>query len=226
MIFGYIRVSTEKQTIENQRFEIERFCEKNSISIDKWIDETISGNKEIEKRKFGKLLNRLKANDVLICTELSRLGRNLLMIMSILNHCLKNEIEVWTIKDEYRLGNDISSKILAFAFGLSAEIERTLISQRTRDALARKKAEGIVLGRPIGRKSTKTKLTGKEDVIKKMLDKKMSQTSIAKKLNVHRMTVSKFIKRHEFKEYFSNTTETIRNNNLKKKIDKIERNIE
>ena len=89
MNYGYIRVSTDKQTVENQRFEINRFCEKQEIIIDRWIEETISGNKDIEKRKLGRLLNHLKKDDVLICAELSRLGRNLLMIMSILNHCMK-----------------------------------------------------------------------------------------------------------------------------------------
>lgn len=193
MNYGYIRVSTDKQTVENQRFEINRFCEKQEIIIDRWIEETISGNKDVEKRKLGKLLNRLKKDDVLICAELSRLGRNLLMIMSILNHCMKNDIQVWTIKDNYRLGSDINSKVLAFAFGLSAEIERNLISQRTKEALARKKAEGVVLGRPKGRKSSKVKLTGKEIEIQKLLDKKVSKSAISRILGVHRLTVSKFI---------------------------------
>ncbi|HPB57608.1 MAG TPA: master DNA invertase Mpi family serine-type recombinase [Bacteroidales bacterium] len=193
MNYGYIRVSTDKQTVENQRFEINRFCEKQEIIIDRWIEETISGNKDVEKRKLGKLLNRLKKDDVLICAELSRLGRNLLMIMSILNHCMKNDIQVWTIKDNYRLGSDINSKVLAFAFGLSAEIERNLISQRTKEALARKKAEGVILGRPKGRKSSKVKLTGKEVEIRNLLDKKVSKSAISRILGVHRLTVTKFI---------------------------------
>jgi DNA invertase Pin-like site-specific DNA recombinase len=193
MNYGYIRVSTDKQTVENQRFEINRFCEKQEIIIDRWIEETISGNKDVEKRKLGKLLNRLKKDDVLICAELSRLGRNLLMIMSILNHCMKNDIQVWTIKDNYRLGSDINSKVLAFAFGLSAEIERNLISQRTKEALARKKAEGVILGRPKGRKSSKVKLTGKEAEIRNLLDKKVSKSAISRILGVHRLTVTKFI---------------------------------
>lgn len=193
MNYGYIRVSTDKQTVENQRFEINRFCEKQEIIIDRWIEETISGNKDVEKRKLGKLLNKLKKDDVLICAELSRLGRNLLMIMSILNHCMKNDIQVWTIKDNYRLGSDINSKVLAFAFGLSAEIERNLISQRTKEALARKKAEGVILGRPKGRKSSKVKLTGKEVEIRNLLDKKVSKSAISRILGVHRLTVTKFI---------------------------------
>lgn len=193
MFYGYIRVSTDKQTVENQRFEIKRFCSDQDIKIDVWFEETISGTKEPDKRKLGKMLRQMKKGDVLICAELSRLGRSLLMIMSILNECMRNEIQVWTIKDNYRLGTDISSKVLAFAFGLSAEIERNLISQRTKEALARKKAEGVVLGRPKGRKSNKVKLTGKEDIIRGCLEAGFSKSAIARKLRVHRITLSKYI---------------------------------
>lgn len=193
MNYGYIRVSTDRQTVENQRFEINRFCEKEKIDINLWIEETISGTKEPEKRKLGRILANMKKDDVLICAELSRLGRNLLMIMGILNQCMKREVQVWTIKDNYRLGADISSKVLAFAFGLSAEIERNLISQRTKEALARKRAEGVVLGRPKGRKSSRVKLTGKEEVIRNCLAAGFSKSAIAKKLHVHRITLSKFI---------------------------------
>ena len=195
MIYGYIRVSTDKQTVENQRYEINQFCKKNVFVIDKWIEETISGSKKVEDRKLGKLLKRMKKEDILVCSELSRLGRNLLMIMGILNECMNRDIQVWTIKDHYRLGSDISSKVLAFAFGLSAEIERNLISQRTKEALARKRAEGVILGRPKGSKSAKTKLTGQEKKIKDLLDKKVSYSAIGRILGVHRLTVSSFVNR-------------------------------
>jgi len=194
MIYGYIRVSSDKQTVENQRFEISNFCEKNSLTIDVWVEETISGMTRVENRKLGKLLKKMKKGDVLICSELSRLGRNLLMIMGVLNECMNRDIQVWTLKDNYRLGSDINSKVLAFAFGLSAEIERNLISQRTKEALARKKAEGVVLGRPKGSKSAKTKLTGQEKQIKELLEKKVSYSAIGRILGVHRLTVSTFVK--------------------------------
>ncbi|MGN0884216.1 MAG: master DNA invertase Mpi family serine-type recombinase [Candidatus Spyradosoma sp.] len=193
MIYGYIRVSTDKQTVENQRFEINRFCERHGMIVDRWIEETISGSKDVEKRKLGVLLEGMRKDDVLICAELSRLGRNLLMIMSILNSCMKREVQVWTIKDNYRLGSDISSKVLAFAFGLSAEIERNLISQRTKEALARKRAEGVVLGRPKGSKSKVKKLTGREAEISALLERRVSKSAIARTLGVHRITVSSFI---------------------------------
>ena len=142
-----IRVRTDKQTIENQKFEITNFCTREKLNVDGWIEETISGTKNYDKRKLGELLNIVKKGDLIICAELSRLGRNLFMIMEILNICMKKECRVWTIKDNYRLGDDIQSKVLAFAFGLSAEIERNLISQRTKEALARVKAEGRQIGR-------------------------------------------------------------------------------
>lgn len=193
MVYGYIRVSTDKQTVENQRFEINNFCERNNIQIDQWFEETISGTKEPEKRALGKLLRKLKKDDILICSELSRLGRSLFMIMDVLSACMKKEIQLWTIKDNYRLGNDISSKVLAFTFGLSAEIERNLISQRTKEALARAKAEGKVLGRPVGAKSKRVKLTGCENQIKQMLSKQVPKKHIAKKMKVDRNTLQKFI---------------------------------
>lgn len=194
MNYGYIRVSSDKQTVENQRFEISRFAELEGIVIDGWIEETISGTKNYDKRELGKLLKKVKKDDLIICAELSRLGRNLFMIMEILHICMNKECRVWTIKDGYRLGDDIQSKVLAFAFGLSAEIERNLISQRTKEALARKKSEGVVLGRPIGRKSDKVKLSGKENVIRELLMQGVPKTKIANIFKVNRMTLAKFIK--------------------------------
>lgn len=199
MNYGYIRVSTDKQTMENQRYEINQFCRTNHTIIDKWMAETISGNIEVENRELGLLLKKMKKGDILICSELSRLGRSLFMIMGVLNECMKRDIQVWTIKDNYRLGNDISSKVLAFAFGLSAEIERNLISQRTKEALARKKAEGVVLGRPKGRISNKTKLSGHENQIKRLLLEKTSYSAIGRIMNVNRITVSNFVRRHALK---------------------------
>jgi DNA invertase Pin-like site-specific DNA recombinase len=196
MTYGYVRVSTDKQRVDNQEFEITRFCQKNNINVDVWVKETISGIKTPEKRKLGGLLEKVSKGDLIICSELSRLGRSLLMIMSILNKLMETEVRVWTIKDNYRLGSDIQSKVLAFAFGLSAEIERDLISQRTKEALALKVAEGVILGRPVGRKSSHVKLSGHEKEIKKLLKNGTSKTAIGRIFNVNRMTVATFIKQH------------------------------
>ena len=202
MTYGYIRVSSDKQTVENQRFEINNFCLKNSLHIDGWIEETISGSKNYDKRELGKLLTQIHKDDLIICAELSRLGRNLFMIMEILNICMNKECKIWTIKDNYRLGEDIQSKVLAFAFGLSAEIERNLISQRTKEALARKKAEGVKLGRPKGRINSpnKYKLFRKEKLLNKLLQAKVPKRTIAKICYVNRNTLDKYIKTWMTKE--------------------------
>lgn len=204
MIYGYIRVSSDKQTVENQRFEINNFCTRQELIIDGWIEETISGTKAYNKRALGKLLNRVQKDDLIICAELSRLGRNLFMIMEILNICMTKECKVWTIKDNYRLGDDVQSKVLAFAFGLSAEIERNLISQRTKEALARKKAEGVILGRPKGRKSApeKYKLFGKNTLISELLKTGLSKRKIAKICKVDRNTLARFIATNKLEDTF------------------------
>ena len=195
MNYGYIRVSSDKQTVENQRFEINNFCEKENLKIDGWIEETISGTKSYNKRELGRLLKSIQKEDLIISAELSRLGRNLFMIMEILNICMTKDCRVWTIKDNYRLGEDIQSKVLAFAFGLSAEIERNLISQRTKEALARKKSEGIILGRPKGKKNSpdKDKLSGKETLLSELLSADVSKRKIAKICRVDRNTLARFI---------------------------------
>lgn len=205
MIYGYIRVSTDKQSVENQRFEISRFAKRQKLKINGWIEETISGTKNYTKRELGKLLEKTNDGDLIVCAELSRLGRSLFMIMEILNICLNKGCRVWTIKDSYRLGDDIQSKVLAFAFGLSAEIERNLISQRTKEALARKKSEGTVLGRPLGRKNSRQNRTCLENknLIKKSLATGISKSELSKKLHISRGTLYRYLADTSQSVYFS-----------------------
>ena len=198
MIYGYVRVSTDKQSLQNQKFEINNFCQIQQIKIDKWIAEMISGTKDFEKRKLGILLKKLKKDDILICSEISRLGRNLLQVMTILNFCMQKEIQVWTIKDNYRLGADIQSKVLAFAFSLSAEIERNLISQRTKEALSRIKASGRKLGRQFGSRNKKHILDGKEKDILKLINKGLPKKQIAKLMRVSIFTLYQFLKNNPY----------------------------
>lgn len=195
MRYGYIRVSSDKQTVENQRFEINQFCQQEGWTIDGWIEETVSGTRTYTKRRLGKLLRQVGEGDIIICSELSRLGRNLYMIMEILSHCMQCGCRVWTIKDGYRLGDDIQSKVLAFAFGLSAEIERNLISQRTKEALARLKAEGKHLGRPEGSKTHKEALSlyRYEALIRRELHHGTSKRALASKLHCGRNTLNSYI---------------------------------
>ena len=267
MIYAYIRVSTDKQTVENQRFEINRFAKQRDFQIDVWVEETVSGTRSAKDRKLGVLLKRIKKGDTLIVSEISRLGRRLMEVMSILNACIlitsinrfakqrDFQIDVWveetvsgtrsakdrklgvllkrikkgdtlivseisrlgrrlmevmsilnacmlknvillTVKEKYELGNNIQSQILAFAFSLSAQIERDLISQRTREGLARRIASGQKLGRPMGGHNSKYKLTGKEEKIKAMLEAGTSKAEMARKLKVSRNTLAAFLNRN------------------------------
>ena len=194
-IIGYIRVSSQKQTCKHQKYEITQFAKQNHLKVEHWIEETISSRAPLNKRKLGNLLNKLQSGDILISCEISRLGRSLLEVMKILETCLNSNCQVWTIKENYRLGNDIQSKVLAFAFGLAAEIERKLISERTKSSLANLKANGKKLGRPLASKSQKLKLTPYTQNIKDLRQKGFPISQIAKILGVNRMTLSRFIQR-------------------------------
>ncbi|MFK7980867.1 MAG: master DNA invertase Mpi family serine-type recombinase [Saprospiraceae bacterium] len=193
MIYAYIRVSTDKQSVENQRFEILKYADAKKITIGEWVEETVSSRRKLADRLLGKTLDELKTEDILIVSELSRLGRNLMEVMSILHICMDKDVQVHTIREKYELGNNINSKVLAFAFSLSAEIERQLISQRTKEALARKKSEGMKLGRPKGSLSKQTKLSGKEEEIKTLLEKDIGYSAIGRILGVNRLTVKNFV---------------------------------
>ena len=194
MIYAYLRVSTEKQTLENQRFEVCRWAEERNITIDEFVEEAMSGGISIGHRKLGVLSERLHANDLLIVPELSRLGRSLLNVMSFLNACIEKHVRIFSIKENFEFADNINSKVLAFAFSLAAEIERQLISQRTKEALALRKTQGVVLGRPRGRKNSLLKLSGKEREVEELLNKKISKAAIGRIFDVHRITVDKFIK--------------------------------
>jgi DNA invertase Pin-like site-specific DNA recombinase len=193
MIYGYVRVSTAHQNVENGRFEIARFAQKSGFAIDKWVIEQISSTEGLSRRKLGVLVKKLKSDDILITTEISRLGRNLLEVMELLHFCLKTGCQVWTIKENYRLGKDIQSKVMAFAFGISAEIERNLISSRTKEALQRVKGGGKKLGRPRG-KSKKVKLSPKSREVKRLLRKGLKKREIAKQLQVSPTTLYDYLR--------------------------------
>lgn len=197
MIYGYIRVSTDKQTVENQRFEIKRYCEYQNWSIDKWISETISGTKDISKRKLGLLIDVMEPGDMLICTEISRLGRSMFMILDLLKVCLEKGIKVRTIKETYAFGDDPMSKLIASIYGYLAEMERNLISQRTKEGLARRVADGVKLGRKPGGHNSHYKLTGKEKEIRKMLKADVSKASICRIYECNLKTLNDFIERFQ-----------------------------
>lgn len=192
MIYSYIRVSSDQQNCANQKYEVECYAAKNNITINEYIEETISSRKPLKYRKLGKLLNKLSKGDIVISTEISRLGRNMLEVMGILQTCLEKDCEIITIKENYHLGADIQSKVLAFAFSLAAEIERQLISQRTKECLKRLKNEGKHLGRPYG--FTYKKLKKKHNKIIDLLNKKVSKAEIARLMGCSWATLHRYIK--------------------------------
>ena len=194
MIYGYIRVSTDKQTTENQRFEIQNYCAKNGIKIDEWINETISGKTEFDKRKLGNLLKKITKKDTIVCSELSRLSRTMYALISVLYQCERQGVNIVAIKENFNPQQDKNAKYIAPIFAIVFEFEKNMISQRTKEALAYRKAAGIQLGRPIGSKSKSKKLTGKEEVIRKMRKDGVSLRKMAKILRVHTKTLTDFIK--------------------------------
>lgn len=194
-VYAYIRVSTDKQDCANQKLGVDAKAKALGLTINKYIeDDGISGTKEPEKRALGGLLRKMRHGDVIICSELSRLGRKLFMIMRILETCMRTGVKVYTVKDGYELGDNIQSKVLAFAFALSAEIERDLISQRTKEALIQCRIKGIKLGRPLGRRSKSHKLDGRYVYIHSSLNSGISKAKLSKRLKVSIPTLNKYIK--------------------------------
>jgi len=197
MIYAYIRVSTDKQDCANQRIGIDSLARTMNLTINRYIeDDGISGTREPEKRALGGLLQELQPGDIIICSELSRLGRKLFMIMRVLEHIMSVGAKLYTVKEGYELGDNIQAKVMAFAFGLSAEIERTLISQRTKEALARRKAIGVQLGRKQGVKNSQYKLDIHKQEIVEQIMHGVPKRQIYIKLHVTAATLDRFLLRN------------------------------
>lgn len=199
MNYAYIRVSTENQTTENQKITIRQYCRDHRLTKVKYISENVSGTKNYEKRELGKLIDIVQSGDVLIVTELSRLGRSITMIFEILNILLKKNVKVYAIKENYELGDNVQSQVLAFAFSLSAQIERTLISERTKMGLERARKQGKQIGSIKGVKHKNYKLDKKKRYIQRRIKEKQSINSLAKELKVMNVTLVNFLKRNNIK---------------------------
>ena len=194
MIYGYIRVSIEKQTVEVQRYEINRYCSEQGIEVDAWIEESISGAIKPSARLLGKLiLDRIKKGDLILVTEISRLGRNVYMVMSIINHCMLTGAAILPIWKGEIIKEDSMSVYETFFDIISAQKERELISRRTKCALAMMKSNGVRLGRPVGI-PRKRKLEGKEKEIIRLLSNGVSKAEVSRRLGVNQSTLSEFIK--------------------------------
>lgn len=200
MIYGYLRVSSDEQDVNSQKQGVEQFAKDNNWTIETYItDEGVSGGKDPDKRNLGPLLKKVQKGDKIICSEISRLGRDLYMVMDILHFCMDRGCVIYTVKDRFTLGDDIQSKVLAFAFGLAAEIERQMIRQRTKEGLRLKMKQGILLGRALGTKAPQTyvfkNLEEQKNDILIALKYGVSQRNLAKKVGVDRNTLARHLVR-------------------------------
>lgn len=197
--YGYIRVSTDKQTTENQKYEIELFAKEKGLTIQKWVEETVSGTKRVDQRKLGKLLNSLKKGDVLVTSEISRIGRRILEVMSIFYHLTLKGVLMYSVKENFYLEDTFTSCLVSFSYMLQAQLERDMISARTKSGLARRVAAGMKLGRKVGGKNKKYKLSGKEELIRTMVEYKYSKAEMCRKLKCNLLTLDKHLEREGIK---------------------------
>lgn len=196
MIYGYLRVSSDEQDVNSQKQGVDKFAADKGWTIDKYItDEGVSGGKDPDKRNLGPLLKLLQKDDVIISSEISRLGRDLYMVMDILHFCMERGCVIYTVKDKFVLGDDIQSKVLAFAFGLSAEIERQMIRQRTKEGLRLRMKMGVLVGRPIGRESSVHKLDAEKEKVLEQFKWGVPIRRMAKNFGVDRNTMARFLVR-------------------------------
>ena len=191
---GYIRVSTDSQDTKNQRHEILEFAHGKKIKIDKFIDIEISSRKSQSKRRIEELWAMLESGDILIVSELSRLGRSTAEVINLVNDLVERKVRFIAIKQNIDVNgsNDVTSKVMVTMFSLFAELERDLISDRTKYALATRKAAGVILGRPKGSMGS-NKLDEKKDEIEHLLRLDVSKASIAKICGVKRSTLLYYI---------------------------------
>ena len=200
MNYAYLRVSTSKQTLENQKNEIENYVSARNIVIDKWIYEVVSGKKSCQARRLGALIRRMKEGDTLYITEISRLSRTLTDIMGIVGALLKKNVSLYSIKEGYAFDDSINSKVLVFAFGLVAEIERNLISMRTKEALELRRKSGIPLGRPSGTDVKMKVLVDNASDIHALILAGIPLTKVCRRYGVSVSTFYRFRKTYESRQ--------------------------
>jgi DNA invertase Pin-like site-specific DNA recombinase len=191
---AYLRVSTAEQDLEKNKADILHLANDKALGQVEWFEETASGRLPWRKRQLGGLLTELSAGDNLVVSELSRLGRSMLECMEILSLAMQREIHVYAVKGNWQLDDSIQSKIVAMAFAMAAEIERDLISQRTKEALAARKRAGKKLGRPAG--SGKSKLDKHRPEIEALLSNGSTQRFIAKRFGTTEANLSRWLKKH------------------------------
>lgn len=196
MNYAYLRVSTDRQDVENQKLGIVEYATARNIQIDEFVEDVVSGTKDWQKRSLGNIIESAKAGDMLIFAEVSRIARSTLQCLQVLQIAADKKLMVHVAKQQMVFDNSLNSKIIATTLSLASEIERTFISMRTKEALKKAKENGKVLGRPKGKKSTNAKLAANHDQVASLLKDKVSVSAIGRMMKVNRKTVSSYIERH------------------------------
>jgi DNA invertase Pin-like site-specific DNA recombinase len=204
--YAYIRVSTDRQDLDNQRHGVIEYAKANGLEPLTFFDDTVTGKKSWRDRDIGKLLGQAKKGDVLLVSEISRLARSTLQVLEILQHAAEKEIAVHVVKNRMIMDGSLHARITATVLGLAAEIEREFISARTTEALARRKAEGLPLGRPKGRMSDEKKLDKRSDEIKDLLAKGVHKTSIARIVGCSPNTLYLWMEANNMSRYIKSRT--------------------
>ena len=194
-IVAYLRVSTDKQDLANQKLEILEYAQKNNIVIDQFIEIEISSRMSTKQRRIDELLEMLHSGDTLVLVELSRLGRSVGQVITLVDSIIKSKIRLIAIKEHISINgeHDIQSKVMITMFSLFSDIERTLISMRTKSGLEMARARGKLLGRPKGSLGESV-LSGKNEIIKNELTFNVSKAAIARKLGCSRTTLVNYLR--------------------------------
>ena len=193
MVYGYTRVSTEGQVLENQSYEIKEYCKTHSLKVDIWYEEKVSGTKLAKDRELGKLLKLAKEGDTIICTEISRIGRSVIDCLGTINYLSQKKVILIAIKQGFVLDESLNSLMISTIFSLMAQLERELLSRRVKEALAMRKAAGQKLGRPFGSKNIHNKLEEQKDYIEMCLKTGRSRYYIRKHIKTHAHTLNNFL---------------------------------
>lgn len=192
--YAYLRISTDAQDVENQKHGVMAYCLEKGFAPVVWVEDVVSGKVSWKQREIGKVIENAKEGDNLIVSEVSRIGRNTLTVLEVMEASRQKGIAIHIVKQNMIADNSTASHITITVLGMAAQIERELISARTKEALAKKKAEGVKLGRPAG-KAKNLKLDSRKTEINNMLKKKVSKAAIARMMEVSITTLDRWLDR-------------------------------
>jgi DNA invertase Pin-like site-specific DNA recombinase len=198
-IYAYLRVSTDAQDVANQKHGVVEYAKARGMENLVFIEDTISGRICWRERKIGEMLEQCRPGDSVLFAEISRMAHSTRMVLEILQFCSERQITVHIAKQNMVLDMSLNSRITATVLGLAAEIEREMISLRTKEALSKRKAEGMHLGRPFGAK-VKSKLDDKREQIQEYLNKGINKRDISRLVDCTPPTLYAFMKKHNMEK--------------------------